>query len=201
MTNLTPKIFCIGLSRTGTTTLTQALRILGFTALHYPLGCFEIQRDQLLPIPERFASADAFTDTPIALTYQKLDRLFPGSKFIHTIRPIESWLSSCEKIIGRPITKEQPLWWRDEQNGLWENDGPKKMILIREQLFGSPLFDKEKYRQAHSRHASEIAEYFTGRSQDILNISISQGDGWELICKFLNLPIPSEPFPHLNSSI
>jgi len=32
----------------------------------------------------------------------------------------------------------------------------------------------------------------------LLVMDVTRGDGWDLLCPFLGLPIPSEPFPHEN---
>src|SRR5262249_9811138 len=78
------KIFGIGLSRTGTTSLTYAFAELGLRAHHFPRTRAFIDE------------ADAATDTPVAAWYKELDVLYPGSKFIVTPRSIPDWLDSCE---------------------------------------------------------------------------------------------------------
>ena len=81
------KIFGIGLSRTGTLSLTEALKELGYRTVHYP------------PIPKFFKyidENDAFTDITVSCNYKILDKKYLGSKFILTIRDKESWLKSCE---------------------------------------------------------------------------------------------------------
>ena len=78
------KIFGIGLSRTGTTSLTLALSELGLHAYHFPRG------------REVIDSVDAATDTPVAAWYQDLDAAYPDSKFILTLRHRPEWLDSCE---------------------------------------------------------------------------------------------------------
>jgi Sulfotransferase domain/UDP-glucoronosyl and UDP-glucosyl transferase len=86
------KVFGIGLSRTGTSSLTQALNILGYKAIHFPHD--NVTRAELYRF---FASgsgrlslsllqeADAITDTPACCVYKALDQGYPGSKFILTV--------------------------------------------------------------------------------------------------------------------
>jgi len=78
-------VWGIGLSRTGTTSLAQALNILGYKTIHYPLYFEEIKGFR------------AATDITILLWLETLDKKYPGSKFIWTERDINSWLTSCEK--------------------------------------------------------------------------------------------------------
>jgi hypothetical protein len=76
-------VFGIGLSRTGTMTLTRALQILGLRARHFFLDL------------DAIADLDAALDTPIARAWPELDRRYPGSRFILTQRDEASWLASC----------------------------------------------------------------------------------------------------------
>ena len=73
------KIFNIGFSRTGTTSLTEALQILGFSAYHFPKSFDQIEKH------------DACTDMSITLGYKFLDLMYPESKYILTTRKLESW--------------------------------------------------------------------------------------------------------------
>lgn len=79
------KLFGIGLSRTGTSSLNEALRLLGLDSEHY---FFDL---------DRLAALDAATDTPIARAWPALDRLHPGSRFILTVRERKAWLESCRR--------------------------------------------------------------------------------------------------------
>ncbi len=74
------KVFGIGLSRTGTSSLTEALQMLGLSAVHFPTTNAEIEAHQ------------AATDT-----FEALDDRYPGSLFIMTVRPRADWLASCER--------------------------------------------------------------------------------------------------------
>ena len=89
------KIFCIGVQRTGTTSLKKALRILGYTVSTSRVDLLPIfvegDFDKLIPIVNNF---DALQDTPWYLCYKFLDKEYPGSKFIVTVRPVDSWLKS-----------------------------------------------------------------------------------------------------------
>ena len=75
------KIFGIGYSKTGTTSLTKALRILGYNALHFPIHTMKHSSEKLNLRYEKLWR-QAYSDTPIPLFYKELDKRFPGSKFI-----------------------------------------------------------------------------------------------------------------------
>ena len=49
-------------------------------------------------------------------------------------------------------------------------------------------------------HNEEVRAYF-GDSDDFLEFSIEEGDGWEKLCRFLDKPVPNVPFPHKNKGL
>jgi len=49
------------------------------------------------------------------------------------------------------------------------------------------------------KRESQTREYFKGRPDDLLILDICGGDGWEKLCNFLSLPIPSVDFPFENA--
>ncbi len=91
------KIFGIGLSKTGTTSLATALALLGYRALHRVTDLTEI--DEL----------DAVTDE-LATIYPSLDARYPRSKFILTTREQRSWLKSCAHHFRRPLPEDDPSY-------------------------------------------------------------------------------------------
>jgi hypothetical protein len=167
------KIIGVGLSKTGTTSLAEALDVLGFPCVHSAH-------------PFLIESASALVDTPAAARYRELDILYPGSKFILTLRDRDSWLESCRKHWARvPLETADPTV-RFEY--LW----------CRARLFGRTDFDPENHWRAYVRHVDEVRRYFIARPSDILEINIIRGDGWGPLCQFLECPIPPVPFPWRN---
>jgi hypothetical protein len=59
-------------------------------------------------------------------------------------------------------------------------------------------FERDKFVAAYARHHADVRRYFRGRPDDLLEMNILEGDGWEKLCPFLGIPVSSEPFPHLN---
>src|SRR4030095_6669082 len=97
MADSTSKIFGIGLSKTGTTSLANALQILGYKTRDN-IGVTNYVAGDLSSIDLDLVGAfDALTDTPIPSFYRELDKRFPGSKFILTVRARDEWLTSCKK--------------------------------------------------------------------------------------------------------
>jgi Sulfotransferase domain len=164
-----PKIFGIGLSRTGTTSLNKALEILGYKSFHFP------PLVRILDIMEEY---DAATDTPVAVCYPMLDKLFPGSKFILTVRDPNSW--------RRSVTSSLSIW-----------PPPDWSRFLFEALLGTPDGNVDLV-DAYIEHVETAVRYFAKRPEDFLVVGIARG--WEPLCAFLGKAVPDVPFPHENAS-
>jgi len=89
-----PKVFCIGYLKTGLSSLYYALNILGYRSVRLLRGCVEPKEGWVEYIKK--CKYDAFVDYPIyeGNLFQKIDKTFPNSKFILTIRDEKSWEKS-----------------------------------------------------------------------------------------------------------
>lgn len=208
------KIFCIGLSRTGTTSLCEALSMLGYKTLHFSLDLFvhpeiispdlkfqnqvklnpywawrrkkEIKAINARFNPDLLDEYDAFGDLPIPLLYQELDVKFPNSKFIYTYRDEENWLRSMK-------------WLYEDGAVLW-NHG-----LLNDELklanYGCNEYDEEILLNSYRSHHEKVMNYFADRKEDILAINIDKKKmDFTLLATFLGKPILDAPFPLSNGS-
>ncbi len=176
------KIFGIGLSKTGTSSLAHALEILGYRVKDYP-GIERYTPGDLSCIdPALLEQYDALTDTPIPSFYRELDRAYPGAKFILTVREREGWLKSCQKQFTEKLAAKQ-------------NEAHNRLFL---DLYGTTVYDAEKFAAGHDRFVAGVKEYFRDRPQDLLILDITGGEGWEKLCPFLGRPVPDIPFPKAN---
>lgn len=166
-----PHCWGIGLGRTGTNSLCEAMRVLGYAAVKHN------------PQFEDLASLEGGADNGVILHYKYLDYKFPGSKFVLTLRDLDAWLPSMKH-----IAEVHPVRSREED----------LKILRRMSLYETVCFDAEKFAAAYHRHHADVRRYFADRPNDLLELSISHGEGWEKLCPFLGLPTPSIPFPHLH---
>lgn len=165
------KIFGIGLSRTGTTSLHHALEILGYRSIHYP---------PLDRIHEVLEDHDAASDTPVACIFRELDCRYPDSRFILTVRDYRSWLASTKRFFGGPMPHEE---WRRE---------------VRLKTYGRLEWDRRAFLRAYHQHVETVLDYFEQRPGALLVLDIIGGEGWEPLCDFLEVPVPHVPFPHEN---
>ena len=168
------KIFGVGLSKTGTTSLHHALIELGFKGKHYP------QQPRLFAGDFSGLEAyDAITDIPAAAYYAQLDEAFSGAKFILTVRDIDDWLASMERWLTR---SRRP------------NEFMLQMRLV---VYGTINFHRERLKYVYERHVRDVENYFRARPTDLLVMNICAGDGWEKLCAFLGKPAPRTEFPFI----
>ena len=177
--SVTNKVFCIGFQKTGTTSLGEALEMLGFRVT----GVFGTEDPDMssyvvqhaLKVAENY---DAFQDFPWAVLYRELDVAFPESKFILTVRPEGEWMASVTKHFG---CRSKPM--RTWIYGI-----------------GYPAGNEGIYLERYDRHNREVVEYFKDRPGDLLVLKLTEGEGWRELCGFLGCSVPSDEFPSSNTS-
>lgn len=178
-----PKIFGIGLSKTGTTSLFTALFMLGFRSGTYrhmaKLGLDrwfhgDFEHDY-------FKDYDALTDIPLPALYTALDKVYPGSRFILTVREMDGWQDSCRRH--------------------WAKHGNRTELdfanLANLSTYGIYDYNETIFKHKYQTYKTAVLKYFEHRPNDLLVLDICGGDGWKKLCEFLHLPEPNEAFPHV----
>lgn len=175
------KIFGIGLNKTGTTTLGVCGKILGYR-------CKSCDRDLLKDVVlekkytrlnEVVGEYELFEDWPYPLIYRELDNMFPGSKFILTVRQDkEVWLNSLKKHSMRTHP----------------TNNCRKLAYGYNYITGH----EKEHLEIYERHNDNVRAYFKGRESDFLEACWEQGHGWYELCTFLDKNIPDVSFPHAN---
>jgi hypothetical protein len=181
------KIFGIGLSRTGTTSLTQALLMLNIRSLHWPHDA-ATQRELMPYLADRrrpfaFSAAEFYqglTDTPVVAVYRELAQRYPDARFILTGREREAWLHSCERA------------WETSVALQYAGELGPYCRAINTAVYGRPDFCRETFAQVYERHRAEVLTVLPG----VLELEV--GEGWDRLCAFLNQSVPARPYPHVN---
>ncbi len=175
------KIIGVGFQKTGTSTLRDALTILGYKVGDTKFKLlFPILKGNYYRVLKELNRYDAVEDNPWCMIYKEIDQLVPGCKFILTIRDEESWYKSASRHIG-DLRVPMHEWIYGRGKGL-------------------PKDDKENSIRVYKKHNDEVIEYFKYRQRDLLILDFTKNDGWEKLCVFLGKSIPTVPFPHANKS-
>ena len=96
------KIICVGLWKTGTKSLTKALKILGFSVydthdnlLHYLNHWLDILENRIQPNAKQlYDNIDAVVGTPIPLFFEEILEAYSDAKVVLTIGDEEEWILS-----------------------------------------------------------------------------------------------------------
>lgn len=173
------KIVCVGLGKTGTTSFAEAMRHLGYR--HKTLGLRHAY-DNRRPLPIRLALMrhQSFDDFPWNYLYEKVDVLYPRSRFVLTTRVSATvWFDS--------------LLRHTEREGETENH-------LSFYGYRHPSQNKRHFLNLYETHNARVREYFRGCPR-FTELCWEKGDGWAELCGFLDKPVPDLPFPHANRGV
>jgi len=183
------KVFCIGLSRTATSSLDAALKMLGLQTLHWvnPYTKALISEQDLFLF-------DGFSDIGISWQFERLYATFPNARFIYTTRPIESWAKSMTSHYRRRHGVMEP---KDLRQPAFQQRFNGAAGLAEMNLYGRHNAWDESYREFDRRVKQFFADKPAGK---LLELAICEGEGWEKLCLFLDVPVPAAPFPVKNTA-
>ena len=217
------KVFGIGLSRTGTTSLTVALHRLGYSTYHALGHLLRLP----LPLPPRapahspnataasldaarravtidpyWADAyDAQTDIHPAIVYKALAERYPRARFIYNTRDPDEWARAMTRFMGK-----HALLWRalDALHFAGLSFVPPADSLFRIAYGEWSLHTTDAWREIYLRHDHEVRHFFrpdgphAGR---MLPISFVRGEGWAQLAPFLGIDVQKaldrDKFAHL----
>lgn len=188
-------VFGLGLSRTGTRSLTAGLHVLGIDTVHYPIDDDTFRAlasgDLDFQLLEAF---DGITDITVSPYYAQLDRQHPDAKFVLTLRDEDAWLKSC-----------QNHWTGRDAFAETETKAAETHMRIRRFLraatYGTYEFHPERFRHVYRKHVDDVRRYFADKPGKLLELRITDGEGFEQLCPFLGRPIPDQPFPHKGGAL
>lgn len=174
------KAFGIGFGKTGTKSLGQALEILGYNHQSFDESILvkysEGRYDELFAIVD---SHDSLEDFPWPFMIEELDRRYPDSLFILTVR------------------KSTNIWYRSlcRHAARWPDTKPSLKLAYGH---GEPRDDPQHHKRLYEEHNRRVKDYFEHRPDQLLVLCLEQGMGWSELCSFLNTAVPKVPFPAKN---
>ena len=193
------KIIGAGFPRTGTSSLRNALEMLGYDPCYHmsevarnPIQVnfwHDILDGKTINWETIFGQYQATTDAPAAYFWRELATAYPEAKILLSVRDAEAWYDSLYRTVYQVHLKPMPTNDPDAYN--WR----KLSSRLQERTFHGRIEDRAyaiSIFQQHNRQVQELAE--PGR---LLVYEVSQG--WPPLCDFLGCSIPDEPFPHANT--
>jgi hypothetical protein len=202
------KVFCVGLGKTGTTTLELALKEFGYRLGDQNTGEMFLKdyaQRNFRPIIDFCHTADAFQDAPFCYpyTYILLDHYFPEAKFILTVRDnAEQWRQSLIKFQAKLFGNGAAVCDKEAlMKGFYLYEGrPWESSRI---LFNTPednIYDEQIMHGFYERHNASVRDYFRTKS-NFLEINVAVPEDYERLCTFLGKePVEGKGFSWLNKS-
>lgn len=201
------KVIGAGVGRTGTLSLKSALETLGFGPCFH--GRHVLDHPDRLPLWLAAARGEptdwkllldgyaSSVDWPGASFWQELIEVFPDAKVVLNVRDPEAWYDSVARTI-------YPMFGSrlDPRAARARELVPRLTEMTeftRQIIWDGPFFEG---RFADRSHAISVFEAHNRLVQEVVPperlLVCSPGVGWEPLCAFLGVPVPDEPYPHLN---
>ena len=195
------KIICVGIGKTGTKSISKALRHLGYTVFDWEEHVFDFQ-DHWVDVFQNFAQldvkrvykhADAVVDARGIFFWEEILEAYPDSEVILSKREEDSWLKSLvnqlqvfEAVISRrflavlsPTSRKQIFILYSHLTAILGSADPKSACVLR-----------TRYRMHNHRVKSLVPP------EKLLVYNVKQG--WKPLCDFLGCEVPTVAFPHEN---
>jgi sulfotransferase family protein len=201
-----------GFGRTGTNSLQHALERLGFSRCGHMIDLIEqperfaiweealrrTQAGEPVDWDAVFAGYKATVDWPSVFFWRELTDFYPEAKVILSVRDPERWYDSARETIW-PVSsaegeREFGVAFPPEFADLHRRVVDLLEPIVWQGTFGGRFRDRAAAIDVFQRHNAAVqAAISPGR---LLVFEAKQG--WEPLCRFLDLPVPDEPFPHVN---
>lgn len=202
------KVFCIGLNKTGTTTLEKVLKDFGFKLgiqAKAELLVHDWYKRDFRSIISYCNNAEAFQDIPFSLpfTYMFLDQYFKKSKFILTIRDNpEQWYNSITRFHSKIWAEGKSIpTVEDLKNAHYLYQGfPYELNRY---MFNTPKnepYKKENLLGHYNNHNHSVIEYFRSQPDKLIVINVSVDNDYGRLCNFLNKKPTQNSFPWENKT-
>lgn len=207
-----------GYGRTGTSSFKRAMEILGFGKCYHMRELVENdEARQWIEICDRKdpklvrdlldkGGYRSTCDQPASVHWKEQLKAYPEAVVILNMRDPEKWYKSWMETVAfmQPDFDECPFGIRIiEGLGLhipflpnMRNFDAMSSCTITKGTFKGDLSKKNMIR-TYNLHVEDVRS--TCPPKKLLEFSYS--DGWEPLCKFLNVPIPDEPYPNLNDTV
>lgn len=189
-----------GFGRTGTFTQRTVLADLGFSKCYHMADVFERPQDatvwhkaargEKVDWNALFTGYRAMVDWPGCQFWKELADFYPEAKVLLSIRDPEKWYTSISNTILPSLTAPPPEGQLEKEHRAMAEE------IVLNQAFGGKTDDKAHVIDCFHRHIEEVK---AGIDPDRLLV-YDVVEGWDPLCKFLNVPVPDQSFPHTNTT-
>ena len=195
------KVIGAGFGRTGTLSLKYALEVLGFNACYHMMEAMKNPsheevwlracRGESNDWDHVFNGFQAAVDFPSARFWSELAEYYPKAKIVLSLRDADGWYRSVMNTIypssvealktADPARKQHiAMIYAVIWDGIFKG-------RIEDESYAKSVFDDWNQQVIDSVPEDNLLVY-------------RPGDGWAPLCQFLEVPVPAEDYPRVNST-
>jgi hypothetical protein len=196
------KVVGAGFGRTGTLSLKNALEMLGFGPCYHMMEVFprpehvrmwhRLAFEKSVDWDELFRGFQATVDWPSARWWREIAEHYPDAKVLLSLRDPEAWYKSMSETIYQPMKHTAPVTAPELVR--MQNEMVRKAIL--DETFDNRFEDKPHAIEVFKRHNQEVQDTIDAARLLVFDVR----EGWAPLCRFLEVPVPSQSFPRLNDT-
>lgn len=194
---MTMRVVGAGLGRTGTHSLKIALEKLIGAPCYHMIEVFghpdhmsvwlRAAVGEAIDWEQFLAGYDAIVDWPGASFWRDMSEAFPDAIILLSTRAdADAWWRSASKTIFEIL--HTPDAESNEFHSMWK--------AIADNRFTKRTDDRDTAMAAYERHNAEVR----ATADPSRLVEWQPGDGWDPLCAALGVPVPDEPFPHVNTT-
>ena len=200
-----PKIFCIGMNKTGTTSLAVAAKKLGISCGDQRIGelIFRSPFVRTRTMTKYIESAGFFQDVPFSLTPTSLwaMRDYPDAKFILSIRSspdvwYQSYVNFYSKLVG---LDPDDISWSILRTNRYRSAGFLYKLLKTLNPHAAHPFEQASLCTTYEHHCAKITLLADRLGVDLLKLCVEDADAGMRLSKFLGFsPTTLHELPRAN---
>lgn len=194
------KVIGSGFGRTGTKSLKAALEFLGFGPCHHMHEVMDNPSQvahwqaafsgQTVDWNQVFDGYQSQVDWPGAHFWRELAETFPDAKIVHSLRPEEAWWNSFRRTIGKLFEVHTQLEFPPHICQMLDVTS----AALRRDTFPEGADDREAALRSYRLRTEQVRQAIAAQRLLVFDVA----EGWEPLCRFLEVPVPDIPFPHHN---
>ncbi|KAJ6526730.1 P-loop containing nucleoside triphosphate hydrolase protein [Mycena capillaripes] len=207
------EVLVLGFPRTGSTSMHDALKILGYRDVHHMQSVFKNPKEADMWIEAVYArfhgrgtpygraewdqllgNCAAVTDCPSVVFAEDLIAAYPDAKVVLTSRDLDKWWKSYTDTI-RPMMDSRVFRFAAflDPSGLGQF---YKMASLHSDILLGPAYTEESAKKRFEEHYAAMRRAVP--KERLLEYDVKEG--WGPLCAFLGKEVPSEKFSHTNDT-
>jgi hypothetical protein len=205
------KVIGVGLPRTATLTQKVALEMLGFGPCYHMVNVIaELPLAQLwldaldgkADWARIFEGFESTVDWPGGFFYRELYEQYPDAKFVLSVRDPEAWERSMRDTVWGVVHGDSLIRHMSSATAIVNPNWDRFLTMAKGLLWENRGTLRERHETSEG-----LIEGMRRHSEDVMRVVPADQllvweatEGWEPLCEFLDVDVPSEPLPHVNDS-